>query len=49
MVLNKKTFDSHCKRLRQKNEDVAAPYINKGERPRVAILREQGVNGHVDN
>ncbi|MGB7757257.1 MAG: phosphoribosylformylglycinamidine synthase [Salinisphaera sp.] len=26
-------------------EDVAAPYINT-ERPRIAILREQGVNGH---
>jgi phosphoribosylformylglycinamidine synthase len=30
------------------NEDVSAPYINKGERPRMAILREQGVNGHVE-
>ena len=29
-------------------EDVAAPYINTGERPRIAILREQGVNGHVE-
>ncbi|MGX2040065.1 phosphoribosylformylglycinamidine synthase [Methylocaldum sp. MU1018] len=27
--------------------DVAAPFFNKG-RPRVAILREQGVNGHVE-
>ncbi|HET7314264.1 phosphoribosylformylglycinamidine synthase [Salinisphaera sp.] len=26
-------------------EDVAAPYINS-ERPKIAILREQGVNGH---
>jgi phosphoribosylformylglycinamidine synthase len=30
------------------NEDVAAPYIKKGVRPRVAVLREQGVNGHVE-
>ena len=30
------------------NEDVAAPYINKGVQPKVAILREQGVNGHVE-
>jgi len=30
------------------NEDIAAPYINKGARPKVAILREQGVNGHVE-
>jgi len=29
-------------------EDVAAPYIAKGVRPKVAILREQGVNGHVE-
>src|SRR6185503_15487545 len=25
-------------------EDIAAPYVAKGARPRVAILREQGVN-----
>ena len=30
------------------NEDIAAPFINRGARPRVAILREQGVNGHVE-
>ena len=30
------------------DEDIAAPYINKGERPRVAILREQGVNGQIE-
>jgi phosphoribosylformylglycinamidine synthase len=29
-------------------EDVAAPFINTGVRPRVAILREQGVNSHVE-
>ena len=29
-------------------ENISAPYIAKGERPRVAILREQGVNGHVE-
>jgi phosphoribosylformylglycinamidine synthase len=29
-------------------EDVAAPYINAGARPRIAILREQGVNGQVE-
>ena len=29
-------------------EDVAAPYIATGVRPRVAVLREQGVNGHVE-
>ena len=29
-------------------DDVAAPAIAKGSRPRVAILREQGVNGQVE-
>jgi phosphoribosylformylglycinamidine synthase len=29
-------------------EDIAAPYIKRGVRPRVAILREQGVNGHIE-
>ncbi|HWQ95061.1 MAG TPA: phosphoribosylformylglycinamidine synthase, partial [Gammaproteobacteria bacterium] len=30
------------------NEDIAAPYIKKGLKPRIAVLREQGVNGHVE-
>jgi phosphoribosylformylglycinamidine synthase len=30
------------------NDDISAPFIATGERPRVAILREQGVNGHVE-
>jgi len=30
------------------NVDVAAPFITTGVRPRVAVLREQGVNGHVE-
>ena len=29
-------------------EDIAAPFIATGVRPRVAILREQGVNSHVE-
>jgi phosphoribosylformylglycinamidine synthase len=29
-------------------EDIAAPYIAKGNKPRIAVLREQGVNGHVE-
>jgi phosphoribosylformylglycinamidine synthase len=29
-------------------EDVAAPYILKGAKPKMAILREQGVNSHVE-
>ncbi|CAM3693273.1 phosphoribosylformylglycinamidine synthase [Parendozoicomonas haliclonae] len=30
------------------SKDIAAPYIATGVRPKVAILREQGVNGHVE-
>ncbi len=30
------------------SDDIAAPYINKGIAPKVAILREQGVNGHLE-
>ncbi|MEQ1559383.1 MAG: phosphoribosylformylglycinamidine synthase [Methyloglobulus sp.] len=29
------------------NEDITAPYIKKAK-PKIAILREQGVNGHVE-
>ena len=28
--------------------DVAAPFLALGARPKVAVLREQGVNGHVE-
>jgi phosphoribosylformylglycinamidine synthase len=30
------------------NDDVAAPFIATGVRPKVAILREQGVNSHIE-
>jgi len=36
----KLTFDA--------SDDISAPFINKGVRPSVAILREQGVNGHIE-
>ncbi|HEU0306255.1 MAG TPA: phosphoribosylformylglycinamidine synthase, partial [Lysobacter sp.] len=36
----KLTFDA--------GEDIAAPYLNVGARPKVAILREQGVNSQVE-
>lgn len=29
-------------------EDIAAPFIRTGVRPRVAVLREQGVNGQIE-
>jgi phosphoribosylformylglycinamidine synthase len=30
------------------SDDIAAPYIKQNIRPKVAILREQGVNSHVE-
>ncbi len=30
------------------NENIVSPYINTKIRPKIAILREQGVNGHVE-
>ncbi len=30
------------------DEDVAAPYVARGARPRIAILREQGVNSQIE-
>lgn len=30
------------------NDDIAAPYLAKDAKPRVAILREQGVNGQIE-
>jgi phosphoribosylformylglycinamidine synthase len=30
------------------NADIAAPFIKTGVRPSIAVLREQGVNGHVE-
>lgn len=30
------------------NEDLAAPFINTGAKPKIAILREQGVNGQIE-
>ena len=30
------------------DEKIHAPYVNTGAKPRMAILREQGVNGHVE-
>ena len=29
-------------------DDIAAPYIGRGARPKIAILREQGVNSHTE-
>ncbi|HKU71553.1 MAG TPA: phosphoribosylformylglycinamidine synthase, partial [Burkholderiales bacterium] len=38
----------HAKLAFDPNEDVAAPFIVHGTRPKVAVLREQGVNGQTE-
>lgn len=38
----------HAKLSFDAQENISAPYLNMGHRPRMAILREQGVNGHVE-
>ena len=30
------------------NENIAAPFVNSGAKPKIAILREQGVNGQIE-
>ncbi len=30
------------------NESISAPYLNHGKKPKIAILREQGINGHIE-
>ncbi len=38
----------HAKLTFDIDDDVAAPYVATGGRPKVAILREQGVNGQIE-
>ena len=38
----------HAKLVFDPAEDIAAPYIAGGARPKIAILREQGVNGQME-
>ena len=45
--------DPHYRGLQAKvtfdcDEDVTAPYISRGVKPKIAVLREQGVNGHIE-
>ena len=47
-LLDKTDLGIQCRTTFEIDEDVAAPLIATGVRPRVAILREQGVNGHVE-
>jgi phosphoribosylformylglycinamidine synthase len=38
----------HAKLTFDPKDDIAAPLVRRGARPRVAILREQGINGQVE-
>ena len=38
----------HAKLTFDPGEDIAAPFVGRGARPRIAILREQGVNGQIE-
>jgi phosphoribosylformylglycinamidine synthase len=46
-ILNTADTGLHVKTTFDINEDIAAPYLNLA-RPKMAILREQGVNGQVE-
>jgi phosphoribosylformylglycinamidine synthase len=47
VVLDERDPGLHSHLSFDADEDVAAPYLNLS-RPRLAILREQGVNGHME-
>jgi phosphoribosylformylglycinamidine synthase len=38
----------HARLTFDPSENITAPYMGRGARPRIAILREQGVNGQVE-
>lgn len=47
-LLNADDAGLHAKLTFDLNDNIAAPYINSGKRPNMAILREQGVNGQTE-
>ena len=47
-ILNESDAGMHAHLTFDLQDDVAAPYINTGARPNMAILREQGVNGQTE-
>ncbi len=47
-ILDHKDPGLHASLSFDAQENISAPYIHKGHRPRMAVLREQGVNGHVE-
>jgi len=47
-ILDKGDAGLHAVLTFDPNDDIAAPYIATGKRPKMAILREQGVNGQLE-
>lgn len=47
-ILDKEDPGLHADLSFDQNEDVAAPFIQTGARPQMAIVREQGVNGQIE-
>ena len=47
-LLNTQDSGLHADLSFDVNQDIAAPFIHSGKRPKVAILREQGVNGQME-
>ncbi|MDR5170964.1 phosphoribosylformylglycinamidine synthase [Methylobacillus flagellatus] len=47
-LLDERDIGLHAKLSFDPSENIAAPYIATGARPKMAILREQGVNGQVE-
>ncbi len=47
-ILDESNPGLHAKLSFDPHENIALPFINTGARPKVAVLREQGVNGQVE-
>jgi len=47
-ILDLKDPGLHAHLTFEPSENIAAPYIAGGKRPKMAVLREQGVNGQVE-
>jgi phosphoribosylformylglycinamidine synthase len=47
-ILDERDRGLHAVLAFDPNDDVAAPYVARGAKPRVAILREQGINGQIE-
>ena len=47
-ILDKNDPGLNCKTTFDLNDNVSAPYVAKGVRPQIAVLREQGVNGQIE-